>query len=233
MKIKLIEWTRSPERISSMAWEVMQKDINPIIDGELHYTNDSMDNFVKQLKKEALGTPFEFINMVWYIDGVSRAFTHQLVRHRVGWSFAQQSMRVVPKYEFAKNGNYHIPQNVKHSDQYNVAMHKVEEVYNRLIEMGEDPEVARGVLPTNIHTTIMAACSYRAWRNMAIQRSCTRAQGEFAQVVREMKKEVEDKMGPQWAEVYPSCEYSGVCMIPSQWEKCRKEKTMDGRRVVH
>ena len=231
MKVSLVEWTKRPEKIASLAWKVMQEDINDVIDGQTAFTNDTMEKLVDQLKGEALGTPFEFINMVWYLDGVSRAFTHQFVRHRVGWSFAQQSMRVVSKEDFAKNLQFHVPPNVKDSSQFHVAMYQIEEIYSNLLKHGEEPEVARGVLPTNIHTTIMAACSYRAWRNMAIQRSCVRAQGEFAEVVKAMREEVSEKMGPMWADIKPPCDYTGICMIPSQYcGRLGNGKKVIGRR---
>lgn len=231
-KVVLISWGKDGKELASLAWRVMQEDIEEELESFMSGKGIDCSKF-NDLKKEALGTPLEFIPMVWYISNVSRGFTHQLVRHRVGWSFAQQSMRVVPKEQFYTKGQYHTPPNCKNKEDYDKAMQKIEEEYGRLIKAGEDAEVARGILPTNIHTTIMASTNYRAWHQMAVQRMCSRVQGEFKQVVAMMIQEVKNKMGKDFADVMAPCEYDARCMIPSQWEKCGKEKTKDGRVIVH
>jgi len=56
-------------------------------------SEEEREKILYDIKNTKLRTPTEMIHFVWLIENVSRAFTHQLVRYRVGTSFAQESMR--------------------------------------------------------------------------------------------------------------------------------------------
>ena len=50
-------------------------------------------DFIKRLIKSQHTSVLEHVNWTFFISGVSRAFSHQLVRHRVGFSFSQLSQQ--------------------------------------------------------------------------------------------------------------------------------------------
>lgn len=128
----------------------------------------------------------EFVDYTIMIEGVTRAFTHQLVRHRVGVSFAQQSMRTVDAsgFEYLSTGG------CKGNEIYHSTMDAISEAYKRLIEQGVKPEDARGLLPTNILTNILMKINLRSLSDMMSSRLCNRAQGEFRKVMEEIKNKV-------------------------------------------
>ena len=128
----------------------------------------------------------EFVDYTIMIEGVTRAFTHQLVRHRVGVSFAQQSMRTVDASDF----EYLATGGCKGNEIYQSTMEIISEAYKSLIEQGIKPEDARGLLPTNILTNILMKINLRSLSDMMSSRLCNRAQGEFRNVMEEIKNKI-------------------------------------------
>jgi flavin-dependent thymidylate synthase len=175
---------------------------------------------------------WEFVDYTFLIDEVSRAFTHQFVRTRQG-SYAQQSQRTVDMTGF----QYLIPPALSDSGESEVhttwpggggfsawedkhlvyigGMQAAHDHYHRMIELGVDPQDARGVLPTNIATNIVGKFSLRTLSDMAKIRLCTRTQGEYQDVFRAMR-DVVIAIHP-WAEPFirVHCAALGVCAFPN------------------
>lgn len=144
---------------------------------------------------------WEFINYTFLINGVSRAFTHQFVRTRTG-SYAQQTMRVLNVSGF----NYIEGPSIEADWQtdpdcgrskpgiiaraYHETMEKIGEAYDQMIEAGAAIEDARGILPTNICTNIVAKFDLRTLADTARKRASSRTQGEYRDVMDKMIKEV-------------------------------------------
>jgi flavin-dependent thymidylate synthase len=191
---------------------------------------------------------WEFADYVFLITGVSRAFTHQLVRTREG-SYAQQSQRTVDmsgfeyvatgpltingagpevhskqSHEFA--GSYPDDGSFGGSDsswgpmrEYHEAMSDVNDAYQNLIAWGIAPQDARGLLPTNVATAIIGKFNLRVLSHMAALRLCTRTQGEYQDVFRAMRAAVV-AVHP-WAEPFlrVHCARHGVCAFP-HYKEC-------------
>ena len=132
---------------------------------------------------------WEFVDYVFMIEGVSRAFTHQFVRSRQG-SYAQQTMRVLEMgaYEYVKTNR--IAEDQRASAIVDIANANIRLSYNKLIEMGVPPEDARGILPTNISTNICAKFNLRAFVDLAKARTGGRTQKEYQTVINAMVDEV-------------------------------------------
>jgi flavin-dependent thymidylate synthase len=60
-------------------------------------TDDQRREFFEDIKRTQLDSPFEFIDFHFIIEGVTRAFTHQMVRQRVGAVYVQESQRFAVK----------------------------------------------------------------------------------------------------------------------------------------
>ena len=132
---------------------------------------------------------WEMVSHTFLINGVTRAFTHQFVRTRTG-SYAQQTMRVlnVEGWEYASGPT--IAHRTDASHLYDETMAQVATAYDKLIEMGAKIEDARGVLPTNILTNIVAKFDLRTMADTARKRASSRTQGEYREVMEAMKAEV-------------------------------------------
>ena len=154
-------------------------------------------------------------NHNFFAYGILTHNTHQLVRHRVGTSFAQESLRVSPQENFS----YFIPDGIE-SDAfqvrlYEVGMANIQESYNLLLGKGADTQDARGILPTNICTNILLGINLRALSLLMETRLCIRAQGEFQQTALWMKDLVLD-VHPwmPYRVLMPACISKGICLFP-------------------
>lgn len=163
---------------------------------------------IEQLQYMASTIPssWEFVDYVFEIKDVTRAFTHQFVRTRTG-SYAQQTMRMLEKQNFG----FMVPESVKlNSNSYNTymdCMDTIQQAYDSMLADGIPAEDARGVLPTNIHTNIIAKFNLRTIADMAKSRTGGRTQSEYRDVFEAMAKEV-ISVHP-WAELF---------LFPENWE---------------
>lgn len=150
----------------------------------------------------------EFADFTFHISGVSRALTHQLVRHRLA-SYAQRSQR----YCGESNFDYVIPPSIKGNsaafEEYTELMYNITDIYRVLQELGIPNEDARYVLPNACETTIEVKMNGRALIHFFNERLCKRAQWEIRQMAMMMKKCVEehDEQCAEFAKLFvPKCE---------------------------
>lgn len=131
---------------------------------------------------------WEFCHYSFIITGVSRGFTHQFVRTRTG-AYAQQTMRILDVSDF----EYITGPTISSRHQkgvYDTTMDHIRDSYNHLIETGAKIEDARGVLPTNISTNICADFNLRTLSELFRKRTSSRTQGEYRDVLDQMKAAV-------------------------------------------
>ena len=139
---------------------------------------------------DSIPSSWEFVDFIFAIEGVSRGFTHQFVRTRTN-SYAQQSMRVTDMGEFDYVCS--IEPGSEGHDIYTNEMTQINESYSRMLESGVPIEDARGILPTNIATNIVAKINLRTLSDMARSRTGGRTQSEYRDVMDEMINTVLDK----------------------------------------
>ncbi len=148
---------------------------------------------------------WEFIEYTFDVREVSRGFTHQFVRTRQA-SYAQQSQRTVDMQGFS----YYTPPRIMNDFEarliYDNAMKVINDQYQALRSLDIPAEDARGILPTNIHTNIVAKFNLRTLSEMAKARLSPRAQGEYQETFKLMVKEVV-RVHP-WAEPF---------LTPKEW----------------
>ena len=153
----------------------------------------------------------EHIQVSFAISNVSRACTHQLVRHR-HMSFSQKSQRYVKeKGQF----DYIIPPTIEKNPEMKLKfenlMSEISKVYGELTDAGILAEDARAVLPNATSTSLVASLNLRELIHLANLRLCTRAQYE----IRTMVKMMCDALVAEepWLKPYlvPKCERFGFC----------------------
>lgn len=161
--------------------------------------------------KDTIKSSFEFVDYIFEITNVSRAFTHQLVRTRTA-SFQQEAMRVVDARESSCLITLDDP-------LYAEAIGKAFENYGKLVDKGYPVQDCRGILPTAVHTRIFLKANLRTLSQMAELRLCKRAEGEYQGVFQQMVKAV--TVHHPWTadmlECY--CVKTGICYFP-RYTKC-------------
>ncbi|MEG1043090.1 MAG: FAD-dependent thymidylate synthase, partial [Pseudomonas sp.] len=157
---------------------------------------------------DTIKSSWEFVDFTFCIEGVSRGFTHQFVRNRLG-SYAQQTMRILDMGDFDYITGPSIAGDEHLRKMYDAAMAQIAVVYKELIKKGAKIEDARGILPTNISTNIIAKFNLRALSQMMMSRASNRTQSEYRDVLDAMYEAVVEAE-PWCAEFLRSSKYDDL-----------------------
>lgn len=209
MKVTLISYTPDALELLLLTKNTRLK-MSPVLLDEIKAWSEEEKLNQLEYMRHTIQSSWEFVDYVFLIEGVSRAFTHQLVRHRHN-SYAQQAQRAVDMtgFEFITGPSIAASENL--SDEYQLAMDGISASYKVLTDLGAHKQDARGVLPTNIATNIIMKANLRSLHDMALKRLCVKAQGEAQDVFRAMVdavKEVHPYFGPflkVWCATYGTC----------------------------
>lgn len=193
--VTLLSHTPDPIRSLYMAYRVCYSALTPQQVAERiereRISRETMERFVAERLKTGHASPLEQVWFEFGISGVSRAFSHQFVRHRVGISFEQQSQR----YVTYKGGEfpYTVPETVNKAglaDEMARLFEQVGELYERMVEAGVPAEDARFLLPNATNTNFKVTVNLQSLLHICDLRLCTRAQWEFRKVAALMRSEV-------------------------------------------
>ena len=228
IEVTLSDHTHAPLRSLYTAFRVCYSSFTPAqIEARIErdrITRDEMQEFVSARLATGHSSPLAQVWFEFGISGVTRAFSHQFVRHHIGISFEQQSQR----YVTYKDGTYPftVPESIRRAGkeaEYNQAIEAAGKTYLELIEAGVPAEDARFLLPNATNTNFKVSVNYLELMHIADQRLCTRAQWEFRKVVAMMRSEVK-KLFPELATyLQPKCgEFRlGYCDESyADWEGC-------------
>ena len=181
MNVVLLNHTPDPERAIATAARLCYA---PVGAAELMetMTDEQVNKVLKVILGSGHGSALEHASFTFAIEGVSRALTHQLVRHRLA-SYNQQSQRYV-KY---KNGIEHItPHTVADNPEalavFEEAADAATKAYQTLLEMGIPAEDARYLLPNAAETKIVVTMNARELQHFFGERCCNRAQWEIREL---------------------------------------------------
>ena len=150
----------------------------------------------------------EFCDFTFHIEGVSRALSHQLVRHRLA-SYAQRSQRYCSEGSFSFITPKSIESNVSAHLKYMDLIEKINDTYELLQEFGIPNEDARMVLPNACETQIEVKMNLRTLMNFMNERLCTCAQWEIRNLAWEMRKQVLLQVPELDSYLVPKCEKYG------------------------
>jgi thymidylate synthase (FAD) len=228
IEVKLLDHTSDPIRSLYVAYRTAYSALTPMqIEtriGDERITRQQMLDFIEKRMETGHASPLEQVWFEFGIAGVTRAFSHQFVRHRMGISFEQQSQR----YVTFKGGEfpYTVPESVKRAGlegELTEAFDDIAALYDKLIQAGVPAEDARFVLPTATNTNFKVTVNFLELLHIADLRLCTRAQWEFRKVMAMMRAEVMRKFPELARYVQPKCgEFRmGYCdEAYEDWQRC-------------
>lgn len=153
---------------------------------------NSAHKFIEMLIKTGHTSVLEHAVATFRIEGGSRSFTHQLVRHRLA-SFTQQSQRYVEETGF----RYVVPPSIEENPEAKEIFRKFiefsKETYKRLRDLGIKKEDARFVLPNAVCSEIVISANFREWRHIIELRGHPSAQWEIRRMSIEILKILKEK----------------------------------------
>lgn len=210
MKVTLISHTPDPEKLVATTARLCysSSDIEGIRDG---LTEEKTKSFIDMLVSVGHESVMEHVTFTFGIEGISRACSHQLVRHRIA-SYSQKSQRYVNENGFDFITPPAISSVPEALEEYNKMISEITESYgkiadlltehhkNELMKNGLDEknalskarktanEDARFILPNACETKIIVTMNVRSLFNFFRHRCCNRAQWEIRAVANEMLK---------------------------------------------
>ena len=195
IQVTLIDHTKDPIRSLYMAYRVCYSALTPQqvldrIDDE-RISQQKMADFVGDRLNTGHTSPLEQVQFEFGISGVSRAFSHQFVRHRIGISFEQQSQRYVTYKDGAFP--YTVPKTVEKAGlaaDMDALFDDAGQLYDKMVRAGVPAEDARFLLPNATNTNFKITVNFASLLHICDLRLCTRAQWEFRKVAALMRAEV-------------------------------------------
>ncbi len=172
---------------------------------------EKMLKLIKRVVSSGHYSTIEHIQVSFAISNISRACSHQLVRHR-HMSFSQKSQRYVKeKGQFEYLTPEIIEKNPLLKEKFDNFMTRISEFYIELTQAGIPAEDARAVLPNAAATSMVASLNLREMIHLANLRLCTRAQKEIRILVKRMCDELVKE--EPWLKDYlvPKCDRLGYC----------------------
>lgn len=232
MQVKLLTYTHEPEKYVATAAKLCyaNSDVDTLLDG---LTDEKIESFVNMLASIGHESPLEHVSFTFAIEGISRACSHQLVRHRIA-SYSQQSQRYVSCDRFSYVTPPEIAADPEALAAFEEQMNLAAESYRKITAILEEKhlknmlgsgmdekaakraaqkkaiEDARFVLPNACETKIIVTMNTRTLLHFFQLRCCNRAQWEIRAVADEMLRCV-SKVAPNlFKNAGPSC-VNGVC----------------------
>ena len=224
MKVELIQYTPDPEKVVAAAARLCYSS-DPVPELLEKLDEEKVAGFVRRLSSYGHFSPFEHVSFQFSIDGVSRALSHQLVRHRIA-SYSQRSQRYVKEEGFEFVTPPSIRRNPEALERFEKVMNSLSEEYQALLGM-VPAEDARYILPNACTTSLMATFNARSLMNFFEHRTCTRAQWEIRVLAEKMLELVREVAPSIFADAGPTCVTQGVCHEGAM--SCGRIKTISKR----
>lgn len=185
MNVELLYHTPDPERAIATAARLCYA---PVGASELMETMppERVQSVLSTIMSSGHFSTLEHASYTFAIDGVSRALTHQLVRHRIA-SFNQQSQRYVKftgDISVVKPGS--VSGNAEAEAVFDEAIAAAVDAYHKLLEAGVPAEDARYLLPNAAESKIVVTMNVRELLHFFSLRCCNRAQWEIREMSRRM-----------------------------------------------
>jgi len=202
MHVKLVKYTEDPERACAVAaMFAVNEKIEDSTFADVDY--DKAMKVLRNVVSRGHHSVLEHATFTFNVSGVSRALTHQLVRHRIA-SFTQQSQR----YVILKGKEYVKPDTVKNS-KYNTAFEEeIDRIFSLYKEMTKDgipAQDARYLLPNATETSIIITMNARELLHFFTLRTCNRAQWEIRDMAERMLKDCKEIAPTIFASAGPGC----------------------------
>jgi thymidylate synthase (FAD) len=219
LNVRLLEMTQEP---IALIYAACRQCYSPKFAGALfdekHQNAAKQTEFIRKVVASGHESPLEHVKFTFAIEGVSRALTHQLVRHRVA-SYSQQSQRYVKETNF----DYIIPPSIAEDEalkkEFSRTMELIQSSYNKLLERFKDKghvgeranQDVRFVLPQAAETKIVVTMNCRELIHFFHQRCCTRAQWEIKRLADSMLLICREKLPEVFEEAAAKCDALGYC----------------------
>lgn len=233
MNVILLAHTPDPEKIAASAAKLCYSD-SDILSIKDSLTDEKIADYIDMLVSIGHESVMEHVSFTFGIEGISRACSHQLVRHRIA-SYSQKSQRYVNENAF----NYVTPPAIEENDKAYAEFERImneitgsyAEIADLLTESHKEKFIAEGmdeksaaskarklanedarfILPNACETQIVVTMNVRSLFNFFRHRCCNRAQWEIRAVANEMLRLCLETAPNIFKYAGASCVTNGIC----------------------
>ncbi len=212
LQVILLRYTQDPEEIAAQAAKLCYSPAS-VDELKKHIESKDQTRFIEKLTEMRHLSPIEHVTFTFGVEGISRACSHQIVRHRLA-SYSQQSQRYVGQSS-EKTGGFHfiVPPSIEKIGKkqwFIEKMNTIQKWYDELTEAlgnsGESTfEDARFLLPNATETKIIITMNARELLHFFRVRCCNRAQWEIRALATEMLRQVKRVSPHIFKDAGPGC----------------------------
>lgn len=170
------DWVQDADKIVEYAYRTCTRSTDKL--GE-------DPGFIQKWIGEDHLSPTEHVSFTFLIEDISRACSHQIVRHRISSISQESQRRTLPETQ-----RWVVPESVLENAEalatYHAASAYSEIIYHRLVELGTPKEDARFLLPAATVTRLVLTMNARSLFGFFAQRLAPAAQWEIREVAAEM-----------------------------------------------
>ena len=180
MKVELIRITKDAEKLIELAARTCYDTRHRLYDRVT-------EKFLRNLMRAGHMSVFEHAWATFDISGISRACSHQLVRHRLA-TFSQRSQRYVREEGFDYITPPTIAGNAEAASLFHQTVNAVQKAYASLLSLNIPKEDARFILPNACATNLVMTANLREWMHIFKLRLTSHAQWEIRELAARILK---------------------------------------------
>ncbi len=218
MNVILLQCTPEPERLVALAARLCYSPAG-LSDLQEEVSRKDVRKLVRRVLSMGHASVLEHVVFTYGVEGISRATTHQLVRHRIA-SYSQQSQRyvsagfgyVTPKTIGESGPSTDQPCDTAKTNRKKPLAEKFERhmkssasLYEEMVRSGVPAEDARFVLPNATETKILITMNARELHHFFALRLCRRAQWEIREMAGRMLSIAWEKAPLLFESAGPGC----------------------------
>lgn len=208
MYVELLKYTDDPQRVVALAARLCYTK-STVSELKTNLSDEYANKLVRKIVSLGHLSVLEHVSFTFGVEGISRATSHQLVRHRIA-SYSQQSQRYVEYDDLEIVIPPSIQSDREASGKFREQIKDIENLYLWMIEKGVPVEDARYILPNATVTRIIITMNARELNHFFQLRCCRRAQWEIRDMAKDMLKKVREVAPVIFEKSGPGC-LSGSC----------------------
>jgi thymidylate synthase (FAD) len=193
------------ERITEVFGRLCYRSFKPGLNPNVTRVREGNAKYLGHILEVGHGSILEHGMLNFIFSDVSRVFTHELVRHRAGSAFSQESLRFVRLDRLSAYMPMHIQEHEEGMELYCKTLEQLERVQRDLASIFdiEDEKkfsekkkltsAFRRVAPMGVATTIAWSCNFRTLRHVIEMRTAPEAEEELRLVFSAVYEIVKDR----------------------------------------
>lgn len=209
-KVTLLAYTPNPTRVMGLAARLCYSRV-AIAQLNDAMTDAELEKLVQKILANKHHSVLEHAVFTFGVEGVSRDFSHQMVRHR-NTSYEQQSLHYIIAPDGAEVARpIGLAPSGELATRWDEQLKAAFDLYHSMIKAGIPREEARHVLPSGIETRLIMTANLRQWMYFIRIRACVVNCHEITAVAMKIKRQLEAVLPYMRDHLGPECHTERTC----------------------